>query len=54
MHDMRHDKMYGDIKLFGGTASPDLTAKVAPYLGVSICGRDIVQFPNDNLFVKLA
>jgi ribose-phosphate pyrophosphokinase len=53
MHHTRHDKMYGDIKLFGGTASPELTAKVAEYLGVSVCGRDIVQFPNENLFVKL-
>jgi ribose-phosphate pyrophosphokinase len=53
MHHPRHDKMYGDIKLFGGTASPELTAKVAEYLGVSVCGRDIVQFPNENLFVKL-
>jgi ribose-phosphate pyrophosphokinase len=45
--------MYGDIKLFGGTASPELTAKIADYLGISICGREIVTFPNDNLFVKL-
>jgi ribose-phosphate pyrophosphokinase len=45
--------MYGDIKLFGGTASPELTTNIAAYLGVSVCGRDIVQFPNDNLFVKL-
>ena len=53
MHHLRHEKMYGDIKLYGGTASPELTAKVAEYLGVSICGRDVVSFPNDNLFVKL-
>ena len=53
MHHTRHEKMYGDIKLFGGTASPELTTKIADYLGVSVCGRDIVQFPNDNLFVKL-
>jgi ribose-phosphate pyrophosphokinase len=53
MHHTRHETMYGDIKLFGGTASPELTTKIADYLGVSVCGRDIVQFPNDNLFVKL-
>ena len=53
MHHVRHEKMYGDIKLFGGTASPELTAKIAGYLGVSVCGREIVQFPNENLFVKL-
>ncbi len=53
MHHLRHDKMYGDVKLYAGTASPELTAKVAEYLGVSVCGRDVVVFPNDNLFVKL-
>ncbi len=53
MHHLRHDKMYGDIKLYAGTGSPELTSKVAEYLGVSVCGRDVVVFPNDNLFVKL-
>lgn len=53
MHHNRHEKMYGDIKLYSGTASPELTTKVAEYLGVSTCGRDIVSFPNENLFVKL-
>jgi ribose-phosphate pyrophosphokinase len=45
--------MYGDIKLYAGTASMDLAGKVAAYLGVELCGRDVIQFPNDNLFVKL-
>jgi len=53
MHHLRHEKMYGDIKLYAGSASPDLTAKVAEYLGVSVCGREVVSFPNENLFVKL-
>ncbi|NLH00198.1 MAG: ribose-phosphate diphosphokinase [Chloroflexi bacterium] len=45
--------MYGDIKLYAGSASMDLAGKVAEYLGVNLCGRDIVTFPNDNLFIKL-
>ena len=45
--------MYGDIKLFAGTASPQLADRIAGYLGISLSGRDIVQFPNDNLFVRL-
>jgi ribose-phosphate pyrophosphokinase len=53
MHHLRHEKMYGDIKLYSGTASMDLAGKVAEYLGVELCGRDVIQFPNDNLFVKL-
>jgi len=46
-------KVYGGIKLYAGTASPELAQKVADYLGETLCGRDIVEFPNENLFVKL-
>jgi ribose-phosphate pyrophosphokinase len=46
-------KVYGGIKLYAGTASPELAQKVADYLGETLCGVDILQFPNDNLFVKL-
>lgn len=53
MRHLRHEKMYGDIKLYAGTASIDLAGQVAEYLGVPLCGREVVTFPNDNLFVKL-
>jgi len=46
-------QVYGGIKLYAGTASPDLAQKIADYLGENLCGRDIIQFPNENLFVKL-
>ena len=46
-------RVYGGIKLYAGTASPELAQKVADYLGETLCGRDIVEFPNENLFVKL-
>jgi ribose-phosphate pyrophosphokinase len=46
-------KVYGGIKLFAGTASPELSDKIAKYLNVELCGRDMVEFPNENLFVKL-
>lgn len=49
-HEMR---VYGGIKLYAGTASPELAQKIAEYLGETLRGRDIVLFPNDNLFVKL-
>jgi ribose-phosphate pyrophosphokinase len=45
--------MYGDIKLFAGTACPELAQEIADHLGLELCGRDIVEFPNENLFVKL-
>lgn len=53
MHHLRHEKMYGDIRLYAGTGSLELAGRVAEYLGVTLCGRDVVEFPNDNLFVKL-
>jgi ribose-phosphate pyrophosphokinase len=49
----RHDLMYGDIKLFAGTGSKDLSQKIADYLGTTLCGHDVRTFPNDNLFIKL-
>jgi ribose-phosphate pyrophosphokinase len=49
-----HERMmYGDIKLYGGTASPELANRIANYIGVELCDRDIISFPNDNLFIKL-
>jgi ribose-phosphate pyrophosphokinase len=50
-----HDEMrvYGGIKLYAGTASPELAQKISKYLDAELCGRDIILFPNDNLFVKL-
>jgi ribose-phosphate pyrophosphokinase len=45
--------IYGDIKLYAGTACPELAARIASYIGVDLCERDIISFPNDNLFVKL-
>jgi ribose-phosphate pyrophosphokinase len=49
-----HDiKVYGGIKLYAGTGSPELAQKIADYIKKPLCGRDIIQFPNENLFVKL-
>ena len=46
-------KVYGDIKLYAGTGSPELSQKISDYLQSPLCGRDVVEFPNENLFVKL-
>jgi ribose-phosphate pyrophosphokinase len=46
-------KMYGDIKLYAGSGSPDLAQKIADYLGQHLSPREIIQFPNENIFVKL-
>ncbi len=50
----RHEKMmYGGIKLYAGTACPNLAQKIADYLRLDLNERDIIEFPNENLFVKL-
>ncbi|TFG95225.1 MAG: ribose-phosphate diphosphokinase [Calditrichales bacterium] len=45
--------MYGGIKLYAGTACPQLANNIAEYLHINLNDRDIIMFPNDNLFVKL-
>ncbi len=45
--------MYGQIKLYSGTACPDLAVEIAEYLGLTLSGRDIIKFPNENVFVRL-
>ena len=50
----RHERMnYGHIQLFAGTACPDLAQAVAEHIGIELRGRDVIAFPNDNLFVQL-
>jgi len=44
---------YGEIKLFAGTGCPELATHIAEYLGLPLGGRDVVLYPNDNLFVQL-
>ena len=45
--------MHGTIKLFGGTGCPALAEGISQYLDVPLSGRDIVQFPNENIFMRL-
>ena len=53
-HVHRDLKVYGGIKLFAGTGSPDLAQDIADYLGLPLSGRQVIEFPNENLFVKLS
>ncbi|MBC8503677.1 MAG: ribose-phosphate pyrophosphokinase-like domain-containing protein, partial [Chloroflexi bacterium] len=45
--------MYGDIKLFAGTATTELTEKIAEYLSVKLSKQVVQHFPNDTLWVRL-
>jgi ribose-phosphate pyrophosphokinase len=49
-HDM---KMYGEIKLYAGSGSPDLAQKIADYLDQKLSPREVIEFPNENIFIKL-
>lgn len=44
---------YGDIKLFAGSGCPDLAKKVSEYVHRPLQNWDVIEFPNENLFVKL-
>lgn len=50
---MRHDLLYGNIRLFAGTSIPELAQEISDYLNIPLCGRDVIEFTNENLFVKL-
>ena len=52
-HQHHEIKVYGDIKLYAGTGSPELAQKISDYLSSPLCGRDVIEFPNENLFIKL-
>jgi ribose-phosphate pyrophosphokinase len=45
--------MHGIIKLFSGTGCPALAEEISQYLGIPLSPRDIVQFANENIFVRL-
>ena len=41
-HHLHHEmKVYGDIKLFAGTGTPELAQKISDYLKSPLCGRDV-------------
>ena len=44
---------YGEIKLFAGTGCPDLAQRISNYINVPLSEWDILQFPNENILVRL-
>lgn len=44
---------YGGIKLFAGSGCPDLAKRISEYINVPLSGWDIIDFPNENIWVKL-
>ncbi len=50
---MDRKRMYGELAIFSGNANPELAREICSVLGVSLRGMDIIEFPNENIFVKL-
>jgi ribose-phosphate pyrophosphokinase len=44
---------YGDIQLFAGSASGGLAKEISDYLHIPLSEFDLVEFSNENLFVRL-
>ena len=44
---------HGAIKLFSGTGCTELASEISEMLGIPASGRDVVEFPNENIFVRL-
>jgi len=45
--------LYGELALISGTANEELARELSEYLKTPLVGRDIVDFPNENIFVRL-
>ena len=50
---MKKQYGYGDIKLLAGSASQKLAQEISEYLKVPLESYDLIEFPNENLFVRL-
>jgi ribose-phosphate pyrophosphokinase len=44
---------YGDIKLYAGSSCPELAQRISDHLGIPLSPWKIIDFPNENLLVKL-
>lgn len=44
---------YGEIKIFAGSGGHQLALKIADYIGVRLSPWEIIQFPNENILIRL-
>ena len=45
--------MYGELALISGSANEPLAQETSRHLGVPLFGRDIIDFANENVFIRL-
>ncbi len=46
-------RMFGELAIFSGSGNPELAREICDYLGTPLRGVDLIEFPNENIFVKL-
>ncbi|MGB3717412.1 MAG: ribose-phosphate pyrophosphokinase [Candidatus Promineifilaceae bacterium] len=44
---------HGEIKLFAGSGCPELAERISAYIGVPASPWEVVEFPNENLLIRL-
>lgn len=44
---------YNGIRLFAGRGSVDLATAISKYIRIPLSGHDVIDFPNENVFVRL-
>jgi len=45
--------IYGELALISGSSNEELAREISEYLKTPLVGRDIVDYPNENVFVRL-
>ena len=45
--------IYGELKIFAGTAHPEFGNKICNYLGIELGKAELFKFSNDNTFVRI-
>jgi len=45
--------IYGELALISGSANPDLAQQISEHLHTPLVPRDIIDYPNENVFIKL-
>ena len=46
-------KIYGELKIFSGTAHPGFGNKICDYLNIKLGKAELFKFSNDNTFVRI-
>ncbi len=47
------ESIYGELALISGTANEPLAREISEYLKTPLVGRDIIDYPNENIFIRL-